>query len=132
MAKIDKKPVDFVGCVVIMSAADRIGYQRGDVIDVIDAINGNVDIGVKVWDNPLFEVRFVKDKKKADFDAMKEPMTDAGGVRILEQRKRNKFKLDNVKLKDKKDVWEAADVDDQTVIEERALTVIQPSEIVIP
>lgn len=122
-----KKPANFTGVILILSRKTRINYHRGDLIDVVD---GNTDLGEKVWNNPRFSIRFVWNKTVEDFSNMKEAMMDDAGVKIKNKRRKFKFDMENAQVQSKKEVWAQADIDN--IVQERIKPLVQPNEIIIP
>ena len=120
------KPANFVGKIAVLSALDRIGYKKGDLIDYVDA---DQDLGNLVWDDPRFLIVYINDADKAGLDFMKEDHLDGTGKKVEGQRRKRKYDLEDVKVKDK-DVWEKTDAD--KTVKEFVTVVDQPKKIVIP
>lgn len=122
----DKKPKDFKGVNAVLSTQDRIGYKVGDVIDFV---MDELDVGTLVWDDPRFEVVFIKNKTIEEMKVMLEPLTDGSGKKVTDIRRKYYYDVNDVKIKDKA-VWEKTD-SEETILE-RTVDVEQPPEIVIP
>lgn len=126
MAKEDKPKDTENYLIVVMSAEDRIGYSKGDVIDVF---NSNEDPGTAVWDDPRFYIAFIKDKTKESIADMLEGQYDPLDLKRWLGRRKKSYDLEGNKVKNKI-TWEATDADDSK--KDKVEVPAQPDEIVIP
>lgn len=151
-----KKPKNFKGIIAVLwtGVVDRnpemnnTDYDRGDVIGYFEHDDKDEKFkkltpeeqqtyiesltGLAVWDDPRFEVVFIKDKTKDEMLAFGEPLEDAVDqeYKVLVKKRKFSFDLEDVVLKDKA-VWENTDT--MTKIKEKNVpTVDQPPIIEVP
>lgn len=126
MAKEDK-PNNFQGVVLVLSAIERIGYKKGDVIDYV--MDGQ-DPGHAVWDDPNFIVVFIPNKNAISMDNMLEALYDDVDPELRKGRRKWRYDIDHIDLKGKP-VWVDA-IAGQHIKENVVGEIVQPDEVVIP
>ena len=99
-AKKADTPKNFKGVTVILSASDRIGYNRGDLINYVMA-DGR--IGPPIWEDMRYEVIFIKDVTTDDIELMKEEYKTGANKRPTAKRA-HRYNIDHASVTNKK-VW---------------------------
>jgi uncharacterized protein YcaQ len=145
----DKLPTDFQGIIAVIwsGVVDRGAkdFERGNVIDYFEFDAKDAEykkfskeeqesrliqtVGSAVWDDPRFEVIFIKDKTALEMQAMVEPLKDPVFLRRKLAKRKYKYNLDDVQIKDKA-VWKKTD-SDTTVKEKLVEAVPRPENLVI-